>query len=79
MNTFFRSATERVSRLQDALDERKQQFNNIATKLAVFCYQRCPQICLLIRTECFKVQLEFLCKFWINASWLLSMINNTYT
>jgi len=27
-----RSATERVCRLQEALDERKQQFNNMATK-----------------------------------------------
>lgn len=30
-----RSATERICRLQEALDERKQQFNNMATKYDV--------------------------------------------
>jgi len=32
-----RSASERICRLQEALDERRQQFNKMATKYDMLC------------------------------------------
>jgi len=45
-----RSATERICRLQEALDERKQQFNKMATKYDVipdytFVWSLCAEAC----------------------------------